>query len=242
MKYNLLGINVDSISPDEVYNRILKLSELDRSSHVVLLDTYLLMKAKFSRELANYINSADLVLPISPGIKNGLGFLNKKLEKVYNYFNFIITLLLNFTDKKKFVYLLGGDKKTIEKADKNIKDSFPGIRLVGRFHVKYRKEFERDLITAIKKATPALILVGTRSPHQEKWIYRRKRSFKSGVFIGVGNFINIVGGKGASPSDKAILSSAHSLGNLIKNPFRIYRIFYYILYVILLIVSKIFGR
>ena len=77
----LLGINIDSIGPDEVYDKILKLTEYDRPTRVVLLDTYLLMKAQFNKNLFNMINSADIVLPISHGIRLGLKFFKKKLKK-----------------------------------------------------------------------------------------------------------------------------------------------------------------
>lgn len=241
-RHKLLTINVDSIGPEEIYDKILSLMSLDRPSHIVLLDTYLLMKAQFSRELFIVINTADLVIPISRGIKRGLKFLRKDVEKVYNYYNFLITLLLKFTEESKFVYILGGQKENIEKAERNLRDSFPGIRLVGRFHTQYKKNFEKDLIMAIKKASPALVLVGKKSPKQEKWIYRNKKAFNSGVFIGVGDFINIVGGKGRSPSSRSTQAGTFAGKKIFKNPLRIYRLFYYILYGFLLLLSKIFNK
>ena len=146
---------------------------------------------------------------------------------------------MNFTEKKKFVYILGGRKKLIEKVDKNIRDSFPGIRLVGRYHAEYKKSFEEDLLTAIHKATPALTLIGMKRPYQEKWLTKNIKKFNSGVIIGVGNFVNIVGGKGKTPNDKLIESGFYNIFNIFKNPFRIFRLFYYFLFVVLLLLSKI---
>ena len=238
-RYKLLGVNIDSISLNEVYKKISGLTGLARPAHVILLDTYLLMRAQFDKELFQLINSADLVLPVSFGLKFGLDFLKIKTERVYNYFNFLINLLLHFTEDGKFIYILGGKKEVIKKADKNIKDSFPGIRLVGRFHSQYKKEFEDDLITAIRKACPALVLVGTRSPEQEKWIYKKRSDFDTGVFIGVGDFINIIGGKGNSPSERSIQSGLYGIKKLFKSPFRVS---YYFLYFIFLLYSKIFKK
>lgn len=238
-KFKLLGVNVHSISPEEAYDYVLNSSQLDKTSHIVFLDTYLLIKSQFNKELFNFINNASLVIPISPGIKIGLKFLNRKLEKVYNYFNFIINLLIKYTDKKEFIYILGGNRSIIEKAERNIRDSYPGIRLVGRFHIDYKKDFEKDLITAIQKASPALILVGKKSPSQEKWIYKKEHYFKKGVFLGVKDFFEIVGGKKKSPTDEMVQSGFYRLFNLFKNPFRLFRIFYYIIYIFLLLLSKI---
>ena len=241
-RYRLLGVYVDSISPDELSTRIIKLSELNKPSYIVFLDTYLLMKAQFSNKLLNIINSADIILPISPGIARGLKFFQKNVEKVYNYFNFIITLLLNFTEKKKFIYILGGENNNVENAKKKIEDSFPGIKFICKFHGQYRNKLENNLITAIRKASPSLVLVGNESPKQEKWIYKRIKEFNMGIFIGVGNFINIIGGKEGAPSDKSIHSFSYAFKNFLKNPLRIGRGFYYFLYIFFLLLYKIFKN
>jgi|GEM_PF-1300564 len=241
-RYYLLGIPVDSIGTEEVYDKILQLSEQNKPSRVVLLDTYLLMKAQFSKELFGIIKSADLVLPISAGVRFGLKFLNKSLDKVYNYYNFLITLLLHFTEKNKFIYVLGGKNKLLQKINNNLRDSFPGIRIVGNYHCNYKKNFEHNLMTSLKKSSASLVLVGNSSPKQEKWIFRRISQFNQGVFIGVGDFVNIVGGKGASPSDKSIQSGFHGVKKLLKNPLKIYRLFYYSLYFPLLLLSKLSSK
>ena len=237
-RFKLLGIHIDSVSEDEVYHKIFELTDMDKPTQVVLLDTYLLMKAKFNKELFNIINNADLVLPVSPGIKFGLNFFHKKVAKVYNFFNFSIRLLTQITEEtKKNVYVLGGNKKASEKSEKNIRESFPGIRLMGRHRVDYRKDFEPKLLTAMQKVSPSFVLVSMRRPKQEKWIYSRKKNFNNCVFIGVENFINILGGKELSPTDKHIESGGYSFKMLLKRPFSS---FYYVIFFILLLVYKIF--
>ncbi len=233
----LLGINVDSIKEEEIYDYILLLANQDRPVQIVLLDTYLLMKAKFNKELENIINSSELVIPISKGIQFGLKFLKKKADQVYNYFNFIIRLLAHFTDFKKNIYILGGNEKSIVRAEKNIKSSFPGIRLMGRYHIKYKKDFEKDLITAMQKTSSSLIIVSMNRPKQEKWIASKISGFKKGVFIGVENFVDIIGSR--SSSEKNINKNSYRGKIIARNPFRI---FYYIFYLILLIIAKIQGK
>jgi len=237
VRYKLLGLNVDNISDSEVYEKILELSKLERPSQVILLDTFLLMRAKFSRELSDIINQADLVLPISPGVKFGLNFLKRKTDKVYNYFNFTIRLLTYLTEDKKNIYILGGHKKYSEIIEKHIRDSFPGIRLMGRYWINYKKDFEPKLITAMQKVDPSLILISMARPKQEKWIYSRKKHFKSGVFLGVTNFADILIGKKKSPKDKKIQSTGYGMTRMFKNPLRV---FYYFYYFILLLIYKIF--
>lgn len=235
--FKLLGINVDSIPEEEIYDYLLILTKQERPVQIVLLDTYLLMKALFNKELADIINSSELVIPISKGIKFGLNFLKKKLDHIYNYFNFTIRLLAYFTDFKKNIYILGGNEKSILRAEKNIKSSFPGIRLMGRYHIKYKKEFEKDLLTAMQKTSSSLIIISMNRPKQEKWIASKISNFKHGVFIGVEHFVDIIGAKYSS--EKKVNKNSYRGKIIKKNPFRI---FYYVLYLMLLIIAKIQGK
>lgn len=239
-RFRLLGIHVDSLNEDELYERIIDLSGVDKPCQIILLDVVLIIKARFSKKLRNVINSADLVVPISAGIRFGLNFVSgKKKTPYYNFFKFAIRLLSHFTDKNKIIYLLGGsNKKIIEKAEKNVKESFPGIRLMGRYHTKYRKDFEDKLITSIKKISPHLVIVSMKRSKQERWIGKNMNKVDKGVFVGVENFINILGGKKLSPSDKVIHSGFNSIKKAFRKPFLL---FYYILYTFLLIFFKVFG-
>ncbi|HBP51124.1 TPA: UDP-N-acetyl-D-mannosamine transferase, partial [Candidatus Shapirobacteria bacterium] len=63
-------------------------------------------------------------------------------------------------------------------------------------------------------------------PKQEKWIFSRKKHFKSGVFLGVHNFIDILIGKKETPTDKKIQSTGRSFGKLV-NPLRFFYYFYF---------------
>ncbi|MCG8569970.1 MAG: WecB/TagA/CpsF family glycosyltransferase [Spirochaetes bacterium] len=233
----LLGIQVDSISEEDVYDRVVDLSDTNKARQVILLDTYLLMKARFNKDLRNIINAADLVLPISLGIKFGLSFFNKKVE-IFNYFSFAIRLLSHFTEKSKNIYILGGSKNIIEKAEKNVKQSFPGIKLMGKYHTKYKKDFEPKLLTAIQKTSPALVLISMNRPKQEKWIAKHSHQFPEGVFIGVENFVEILGGRKASPAQNTNQSLMFSFKKILKRPLFI---FDYFIYIFLLFIYKLFN-
>lgn len=235
-RVKLFGINIDCTEKEEIYPYLLKISEDSKPHHIVLLDTYLLMRALFNNELKTFINSAALVVPVSKGIRFGLSFLKINFKATYNYFSFIIGLLLYFCEHERFIYILGGKKKNMEKLEKNIKDSFPGIRLVGRYHVQYKKSFEKDLLTAIKKTTPSLVLIGMKPIKQERWIATNINKFNKGIFVGVGEFVNIVSGDIYSYRKK---NKEYKINRKYKNPFRF---FYYILYVILLLFAKIFKK
>jgi len=232
-RYTLLGINVDLLTEQEIFDRIMELSEGEKPEHVILLDTYLLMKAKFDKALAQIINSAALVIPISKGIIGGLKFITGQTGECHNFFNLIIHLLSRLTDFKRNIYMIGGkNEKIIRRAETNVKGSFPGIRLMGTYHMGYKKPFEKNLITAIQKTSPSLVLVSTGRPKQEQWISRNKKGFKQGVFLGVEDFVQIIGGK-----DKN--ANRSKIPVVDKNFFRF---IYFIDYGFALLFNKMFNR
>lgn len=236
-RLNLLGVNVDSISEEEIYERILKLSESGQSSQIVLLNTALLIKAKLNKKLRKVINSSELVIPISNGVRFGLSFIHKKKVEIFNSFTFAIRLLSYFTDNKKVVYILGGNRKIIEKAERNIKESFPGIKLLGKYHITYKRDFEPKLITNIQKISPDLLIMSMRRGKQERWLAKNRKHFNHGAMLGVENFIDMLGGKLLSPSDKLFHSFKHSFKKTVKRPVRAID---YSLYFIFLLFNKLF--
>lgn len=233
----LLGVNVDIIDEEEAFERVLKLSELDSSSQVILLDTYLLMKAKFNKELFNAINSSAMIIPVSKGIRRGLSFISKEKCNVMDKNRFIIRLLSFLEEYHKTIYLLGGGKKIIQKAEKNMKDSFPGLKVMGSYHVKYKHDFEKNLLTNIQKISPTILLVSMSRPKEEKWIHKNKRTFRNTVCIGIEGFIDYVGEKHLQPVDKILHTLGHDLKNMLRKPGRIFINKMFVLY---LLVYKIF--
>ncbi len=232
-RYTLLGINVDLLTEQEIFDKIMEISEGDKSEHVILLDTYLLMKAQFDKSLAQIINSAALVIPISKGITGGLKFITGQTGECHNFFNLIIRLLSRLTDFKRNIYMIGGkNEKIIRRAETNVKGSFPGIRLMGTYHMGYKKPFEKNLITAMQKTSPSLVIVSTGRPKQEQWIARNKKGFPKGVFIGVEDFVQIIGGKDKNASRKKI--------PVVDKNF--FRFIYFIDYGFALLFDKIFNR
>ncbi|MBQ3921866.1 MAG: WecB/TagA/CpsF family glycosyltransferase [Spirochaetales bacterium] len=232
-RYTLLGISIDLLSEQEIFDEIMRLAEGDKPEHVILLDTYLLMKAQFDKSLAHIINSAALVIPISKGVVNGLKFITGQTGEAHNFFNLTIHLFSRLTDFKRNIYIIGGkNEKIIRRAETNVKGSFPGIRLMGTYHMGYKKPFEKNLITAIQKTSPSLVLVSTGRPKQEQWIARNKKGFKQGVFLGVEDFVQIIGGKDKNANRSKIPVVDKNL----------FRFIYFIDYGFALLFNKIFNR
>ena len=170
-RVSVLGVPVDILPPEAIEDLVARFAD-GKNHQIVLLSLWDLMRARRSGEFRTMIAGASLVLPISLSIVKGARFLHRAEPVRYMPFDFVVKLLAALEQRGKSVYLLGSSTTSIQKAEGNIKSTFPGLRVVGRFAGRYPKQMEISIVEAVKKATPSLLLVGTGVPGREKWIPR----------------------------------------------------------------------
>ena len=83
----------------------------------------------------------------------------------------------------KSILRLGSHKKTLMKTEKNVRDTFPGLRIVGRYVGYYPKQDEDDIVQAIFKSQPSLVLVSEGIKDKNCWAYKRRNRFSSSLFL-----------------------------------------------------------
>ncbi|MCL2480083.1 MAG: WecB/TagA/CpsF family glycosyltransferase [Spirochaetaceae bacterium] len=239
-KIDVIGIPVDALTYEELEAKVKELLADQKKHHILFLSLRDIVMAKFKRELRTNIETASLILPTSSYICSGAKFLKRAYipQKIYT-FEFIIKLLGAIENNGKSVYLLGGKRDVLQVTESNIKSSFPGLNIVGRCTGFFPKEMEKNIITAIKKASPALVLAGTGLPRKRYWVTRHKSFFNPGIFLWVDKAFDIFVGKKSKPARTTGGIFLEKAGRLIRNPLRIFNIFIYILYFILLLYYKI---
>ncbi len=239
-RINLLKIPVDAATGDDVEKIVEMLLEDGRTHHIILISLKDLLKARFNTELRNNLESASLVLPISESICKGAEMLKREHIPVLNYpFDFVLKLLGIIERKGKTVYLAGGKRGVLQITESNIRTSYPGLNIVGRCTGYFPKEMEKNIITAIKKSSPALLLAGSGLPGSRYWITRNKGFFNPGISIWTGNSFDIFAGKKTRPAKTSGGRFSEKLGKLFRNPLRLFNVFLYIWYYFLIIVYKL---
>lgn len=195
MRVQLLNVPVDALDQDQA----LKCVEgflLDGQRHqIVFLSLERLLAARWNPEFRRCVREASLVLPISAAVVRGARFLGKGTLTVYSPFTFAIRLLSLAERLNRTVYLLGGHKQELEKAERNLRDSFRNLRLVGRHSGYYPRSLERNVLLAIKKATPSFLLVASGLPGRDLWILRRKKELTPGIYLWVDDCFDVFAGR-----------------------------------------------
>ena len=154
-RISLIGVPVDVIQPENLENEVLELLAKPGTKQIVFLSIWNLLKARHKGVYSECINNADLIIPISKSILKGAKFLKKDIPVRYNPFEAVIRILSILDSHYKTLYLFGSSKKTINKAEKNIKDTFRNLRVIGRYGGYYPKSVEDDIVEAIYKAQPS---------------------------------------------------------------------------------------
>jgi len=239
-RIEFLKVPLDIVSPDELETVILDLLSRDGPRHIMLVSIWDVLRARHRGEFRAMVASAALVLPTSKSLIRGAHFLKKKVPVRHQPFSFIIGTLGVLEKYYKSVYLLGSQQRSLLKAERNVRSTFPHLSIVGRFAGYYHKSMERNILTAIAKAHPSLVLVADGIPGGQKWIHRNRSKLHNGLFIWNSEVIDIFSERKRRVSEKTFDKGLEYFPLLLKNPLRIFRIFQYLWYNILLLFYRLF--
>ena len=158
-RISLLGVPVDICSPENLENEILELLANPGTKQIIFLSIWNLLRARHKGDYGDAIKNADLIIPVSKSILKGAKFLKLDVPVRYNPFNAVIQILGILDSHYKSLYLFGSTKKTLSKTEHNIRDTFRNLRIIGRYVGYYPKSVENDIVEAIFKAQPSLVLL-----------------------------------------------------------------------------------
>jgi len=242
----LLRAPLDIVSPEELPEVIANLIPNEKAAYeaqekrnIVLLSLWDLLRARRNAEYRDYLFSAVLVIPISKSLVSGARFLTGK--KVYRYmpFKFVISLLSILEKREYPLFLRGGKGQVLKKAEKNIRSTFPGLKVVGRCEGKIRKQEESAVIEAIRKSSPSILLAGKGVRGKELWIARNSNRLNSGFRLWCSDLFEVFAEKKRRPRDAVFEKGLESIGYCFKSPLKFFRVFLFIYYNLLLLVNKI---
>ena len=236
----LLKIPIDVISPENLEAEIMNILSSEEPKQIVLLSLWDFLRGRRNGEYRNLLKSASLVIPTSKSLIRGAVFLGKPKPYRYNPFSFIIKVLGILEKYNKSVYFFGTRKQSLLTAENNVKKTFPRIRSVGRFTGFYPKSIENDIILGIQKSAPSFVLVSDGVPGGEKWIYKHRRQFTKSIFLLSSSILDIFAEIKKRISDSLFDKGLEVLPQILKNPLKIFFIFRYLWYNILLVVYRIF--
>ncbi len=241
-RVNLLRVPLDILPPDRIGEAAAALAAAGGSRQIVLLSLRDLLRARRNGEYRAYVLGASLVIPISKSLIGGARFLTGKTPVRYMPFDFTVKLLAALEERGRSLYLLGGRKRSLQTAERNLRHTFPGVRIVGRCAGYFRRQDEADILTAVRKASPSLLLVGRGTGGDERWIARCQDSLGPGIQMWCSDLFDVFAERRRRPSRAIFDRGLEGIVLCFRSPLRIFRFFPYLYYKLLLVFMKIFRR
>lgn len=242
-RISLLGVPVDICNPEDIDSIILEILAKPGTKQIVFLSIWDLLKGRNSKKaFSQYLKSADLILPVSKSIISGARFLKKDVPVRYNPFNAVISILSAMENHYKSLFLLGGRKKSLLQAEKNVRETFPELQIVGRYVGYHSKAVENDIVQAIFKSSPSLVIVSEGIKEKNLWAYNRRNNFSSSIFLYYKDCVGIFSERIKRVNENLFNKGLEIWPELIRNPFKLFLVFPYIRYIILLVWYRLFKK
>jgi N-acetylglucosaminyldiphosphoundecaprenol N-acetyl-beta-D-mannosaminyltransferase len=238
-RIRLLKVPLDIVPQEQLPDTILHLLNSEKGGNIVLLSLWDLLKARRTGEYRTFVTGASLVIPISKSLVGGAKFLTGKTPIRYMPFDFVVSVLTILEKREFSIYLLGGKLKILKKTEKNIRQTFPHLRVVGRYPGGFKRQEEATLIQAIRKAAPSLLLVGKGVKGGERWIARNSSQLNQGFRLWCSDLYDIFAERKKRPSRSAFERGLEWIGFCFRNPLRIFRVFSYVRYKFLLLIYRL---
>jgi N-acetylglucosaminyldiphosphoundecaprenol N-acetyl-beta-D-mannosaminyltransferase len=241
-RLSLLKVPLDIIGLKDLGDIIRTLLDSGGGKNIVLLSLWDLLRARSNKEYRAYVLSAALVIPISKSLVKGARFVSNKQVPRYMPFIFIVRLLANLEERELSLYLLGGKLQTLRKAEKNIRQTFPHLRIVGRYVGSFKKSQENSILEAIRKASPSLLLVGKGIAGGEQWIAKHDALLPGGIRLWCSDLYEIFAEQRKHPSQYAFDHGLEWIGLCLQKPIRVFKVFPYLYYKSLLLAYRLFKH
>lgn len=240
-RISLLKVHLDIVPPEQLEDIVYDLLKSGTGRDVVLLSLWDLLRARGNGEYRFFVQRATMVIPIAKSLVGGARFLKKKKVPRYMPFDFVINLLSILEKRELSLYLLGGKMRILKKAEKNIRQTFPRLRIVGRFVGNFKHQDEATILQAIRKAAPSLLLVGKGVKGGERWIARNEANLSNGLRLWCSDLFDIFAERKKRPSRKVFERGFEWIGFCFRKPWRFLRIFPYFYYKLLLFMYRLFN-
>jgi N-acetylglucosaminyldiphosphoundecaprenol N-acetyl-beta-D-mannosaminyltransferase len=240
-RIKLLKVPIDIVDPEQLEQVVYSLMAEKKPQNIVLLSLWDLLRARRAGDYSRFIQNAALVIPISKSLLGGARFLTGKQPVRYMPFDFVINLLSILESRSHSIYLLGGKKQILQKTEKNISQTFPMLRIVGRYIGSFRRQEESSILEAIRKASPSLVLAGKGIRSEELWIARNSAQLGDGLRLWCSDLFDVFAEKRKRPSRASFDRGLEWIGYSFQKPYKFFRIFLYLYYKILLLVYKLFS-
>lgn len=224
----ILSVKICSSKKEEILRSLDKRIKKGIPTVIFTPNTKMLLQANASPAFLGILNSSSLNIPDGSGILIASRMLGGNIKQRITGIDFAASLLALAEKRGYRVFLLGSERGVAKKAKKNLKISFPKLKICGAHHGYFKKSGKENekLLKKIRSARPDILFVCLGSPIQEKWIAKNARQISSlKLSIGLGGSLDVWAGNVSRAPKLIQIAGLEWLWRTIKEPKRA-RIFF----------------
>ncbi len=224
----ILGVRVNSISLNDLLERITASIQSQRHALFAYVNIYALNLAYETDWLRAFLNSrAEVVFCDGFGVKLGARILGEGGLHRHTPPDWLPQLCAICARNNFSIYIMGARPGVAEKAADRLITSHPGLRIAGCDHGYHEKAAEsadnREVLARIRAARPDVLIVGLGMPLQERWLLENWAAIDAHVVIPVGAAIDYLAGEVVRAPRWMTDRGLEWLGRLVIEPRRLWR-------------------
>ncbi len=191
-RVSFLNTHFDRMSSSEAIEVLLARLLKRQGGRVYYGNAHTMVTAAKNPALAEALEHSDLLLADGSGVRWGSALLGTPLVHNLNGTDLVPSLCKHGAAKNLSVYLLGAKPGVAEAAAVKLKKAYPGLVIAGTQHGYFSEAETPQVLEAIRRASPHLLLVAMGVPLQEIWI-NQYASFLPGITcMGVGGLFDFM--------------------------------------------------
>ncbi len=191
-RVSFLNTHFDRMSLSEAIELLLGRILKRQGGRVYYGNAHTMVTAAKNPALTEALERSDLLLADGSGVRWGSALLRTPLIYNLNGTDLVPSLCKNGAAKGLSIYLLGAKPGVAEKAAANLKKAYPGLVIAGTQHGYFSETETPQVLEAIRRTRPQLLLVAIGVPRQEIWIDRYATQLPGITCMGVGGLFDFV--------------------------------------------------
>jgi len=194
---NILGINIDNISKQNLLSQIEKDLEKNDFKFLTTLNPEIILRAQKDEEYFYILNKVDYSIPDGIGLKFAGVALGKNIKRITGA-DLSSDILKIAQKKSKKILIVNWQKGLSSKKDieKMLSTKFSGLKYMVIDVSREKKEWQKIINKKINNFAPDILFCLFGAPWQEKFIYHNARKINSvKLALGVGGAFDFLSKK-----------------------------------------------
>ncbi len=225
-RIDILGVGVSAINMDMALDTIDQWITKRQNDYICVTSVHGVIESQGDHKLRNILNQAGLVTPDGMPLVWVSWLRNhRQVRRVYGP-DLMSAVCVKSISKGYRHFVYGGAPDVPERLVDQLRQKFPGIRIVGAYSPPFRvltPEEDKAIIQQINDSQADIVWVGLSTPKQEYWMAAHLGRLDVPVMIGVGAAFDFLAGVKTQAPRWIQRSGFEWLYRLITEPRRLWR-------------------